>query len=164
MSAANHLRIGGTVEPGQVTIVEDEADGIEDDAEKMKILKTGYKFQGKVPRINMLQKSQPMNWFHTYAMRLLMAEKALDQINAKGLLDRTFKLYFRPGDPKYVIDDAIHERGNLYGEFMSFRKTMLCWRLVHFADKLPDIEVNLTALLWIKSRAKSDRMSDSAVK
>jgi hypothetical protein len=30
MSAANHLRIGGTIEPGQRTIIEDEADSIED--------------------------------------------------------------------------------------------------------------------------------------
>ena len=47
------------MEPGQCTIVEDEADNIEDEPEKMKILKCGYEYDARVPRINMNLENQP---------------------------------------------------------------------------------------------------------
>jgi hypothetical protein len=51
-SAANIFRCLGTIEPGQCTIILDEADKIDKSPEMMAILKTGYQLTGKVPKIN----------------------------------------------------------------------------------------------------------------
>ena len=42
ISGANYYRILGNVEPGQCIIIEDEADNISEDPDKVKILKAGY--------------------------------------------------------------------------------------------------------------------------
>ena len=44
ISGANYYRIFGNVEPGQCTIIEDEADNISEDPDKVKILKAGYEY------------------------------------------------------------------------------------------------------------------------
>jgi hypothetical protein len=49
ISAANYYRMLGTIEPGQCTIIEDEADQIAEDPDKMRILKTGNEYNAKVP-------------------------------------------------------------------------------------------------------------------
>ena len=51
-SAANIYRCLGTIEPGQCSIILDEADKIDKSPEMMAILKTGYQLNGKVPKIN----------------------------------------------------------------------------------------------------------------
>ena len=45
-SAANIFRCLGTIEPGQCTIILDEADKIDKSPEMMAILKTGYQLNG----------------------------------------------------------------------------------------------------------------------
>jgi hypothetical protein len=51
-SAPNIFRVLGTIEPGQCTLVLDEADKIDDDVDIMNILKTGYDYNKRVPKTN----------------------------------------------------------------------------------------------------------------
>jgi hypothetical protein len=150
ISAANYYRVLGTIEPGQCTIIEDEADQIEDDPDKMKILKTGYEYNGKTPKINMNVVEQTQSWFFTYCLKLRIAEKSLDQEKARGLTDRAFRINCRPGSPQYFIKEIVsspstrdHIKKPLYQELLDFRKTMICYRLLHYTDTLPSIRTGL---------------------
>jgi hypothetical protein len=90
ISGANYYRILGNVEPGQCTIIEDEADNISEDPDKVKILKAGYELDTRVPKTNMNTRNQEMNWFYPYCYKMILAEKSLSVWKAKGLVDRTF--------------------------------------------------------------------------
>lgn len=81
---------------------------------------------------------------------MILAEKSLSQLKAKGLVDRTFTFYCRPGKVKYSIKEVVSDNINksstlhsLYKELLDFRKRMLCYRLVHYRDGLPQIITNL---------------------
>jgi hypothetical protein len=50
ISGANYYRVLGSIEPGQCVIIEDEEDSINEDPGKVKILKIGYEYNGKVPK------------------------------------------------------------------------------------------------------------------
>jgi hypothetical protein len=153
ISAANYYRTLGVIEPGQCTIIEDEGDRIDEDLEKMAILKTGYELMAKVPKINMNTFDQKPKWYYTYCLKMIIAERSLDHYKAKGLMDRTFILHCKPGRINgYSIKQIISNyagggsntrRRSLYQEFSDFRKTILCYRLVHYKEPIIDIETGL---------------------
>ncbi len=150
ISGANYYRIFGTVEPGQCIIIEDEGDSISDDPEKVRILKAGYEYNEKVPKTNKNTEKQEMSWFFVYAFKMILAEKSLRQLKAKGLVDRTCTMKCRPGKVKYsikdVVSDVINKAPNLvtlYKELLDFRKLLLCYKLIHYKDALPRIKVDL---------------------
>ena len=150
ISGPNYYRVLGNDEPGQCTIIEDEGDSISEDPIKVKILKSGYEYNGKTPKINMNSRNQDQRWFKTYCYKMILAEKSLRELKAKGLVDRTFSSHCRPGKTRYSIKEVVSENINkniklqeLYQELLDFRKLMLCYRLVHYTDELPDIETGL---------------------
>jgi hypothetical protein len=149
ISAANILRILGGVEPGQCVIIEDEADKISNDLDKIRILKSGYEYNGKVPRINMNTKEQPQNWYYVYCYKMVISEKSLNPLSAQGLQDRIFTANCRHGSIKYfikVVSENINKSKKLtesFKELLDFRKLMLCYRLVHYRDPLSKITINL---------------------
>ena len=150
ISGANYYRILGNVEPGQCTIIEDEADNISEDPDKVKILKAGYELDTRVPKTNMNTKNQEMNWFFPYCYKMILAEKSLSVWKAKGLVDRTFTYQCRPGKVSYsikkVVSQTINKNPELqkqYDELLDFRKLMLCYRLVHYTDELPEIKTSV---------------------
>ena len=150
ITGPNYYRLLGTSEPGQCVIIEDEGDNISEDSDKVKILKAGYELDGKVPKINMSSKNQEQKWYYAYCYKMILAEKSLNQSKAKGVVDRTFSVNFKPGNPKYSIKNLIHNKLNknpkcleLYNELLEFRKLMLCYRLVHYKDLLPEIDTGL---------------------
>jgi hypothetical protein len=150
ISGANYNRVLGSVEPGQCVIVEDEGDNISEDPEKVKILKAGYEYNNRVPKINMNTANQDQNWYFPYCYKIILAEKSLKEYKAPGLVDRTFTINFRPGKVKYSIKEVVSRNLNkslklqkLYNDLLSFRKLMLCYRLVHYQDLLPNIETGL---------------------
>ncbi|MGD1838270.1 MAG: hypothetical protein ACPKPY_09485 [Nitrososphaeraceae archaeon] len=150
ISGANYYRVLGNDEPGQCVIVEDEGDSISEDPIKVKILKSGYEYNGKIPKINMNSRNQNQNWFKTFCYKMILAEKSLRELKAKGLVDRTFTSPCRPGKVRYSIKEVVSENlskniklQELYQELLNFRKLMLCYRLVHYTDELPDIETGL---------------------
>jgi hypothetical protein len=159
ISAANYYRTLGTEEPGQCTIIEDEGDNIDQDPEKMGILKSGYELMAKVPKINMNSFDQKPRWYYAYCFKIIIAEKSLDQHKAKGLADRTLTFHCRPGRTKqrYSIKEIVNYRNNnvnnnnnnnplrqqLHNELVDFRKLMLSYRLLHYEDPLVDIQTGL---------------------
>jgi hypothetical protein len=141
ISAANYYRTLGTVEPGQCIIIEDEADHISDDPDKMRILKTGNEYNAKVPKINMNTLEQKQSWYYPYCFKIIIAERSLDQYKAKGLSDRTLAVKCRPGSPRCAIKEIINYYRTedvisyeLHNELVKFRKTMFCFRLLHYND------------------------------
>ena len=150
ISGANYYRILGNVEPGQCTIIEDEADNISEDPDKVKILKAGYELDTRIPKTNMNTKNQDMNWFFPYCYKMMLAERSLNIWKAKGLVDRTFTYQCRPGKVSYSIKKVVSQTINknpelqrLYNELLDFRKLMLCFRLVHYTDELPEIKTSV---------------------
>jgi hypothetical protein len=150
ISGANYYRMLGSIEPGQCVIIEDEGDNISEDSDKVRILKNGYEFSGKVPKINMNSIDQKQIWYRPYCFKMILAERSLSQWKAKGLVDRTFTLHCRPGSVKYSIKEVITEISNkepflneLSDDLMFFRKLLLCYRLVSYTNPLPNIETGL---------------------
>jgi hypothetical protein len=144
ISGANYIRILGSVEPGQCVIIEDEADSISEDPDKVRILKAGYEFEMRIPKTNMNTKSQETNWFYPFCYKMALGEKSFSEWKAKGLADRTFTFKCRPGAVRYSIKNVVSQTINksphlqkLYDELLDFRKLMLCYRLIHYTDELP---------------------------
>ncbi|HET7642234.1 MAG TPA: hypothetical protein VFK40_01895 [Nitrososphaeraceae archaeon] len=113
-------------------------------------MKAGYEYNSRVPKINMNTKDQGQNWFFTYCHKILLAEKSLKEYKAPGLVDRTFSFPCRLGTVKYAIKEVGSRNLNkspklqqLYNELLSFRKLMLCYRLVHYKDLLPNMQTGL---------------------
>lgn len=79
ISGANYFRILGSVEPGQCTIIEDEADSISEDPDKVRILKAGYEYNAKIPKTNMNTRNQEQNWYYPYCYKMILAEKSLSE-------------------------------------------------------------------------------------
>ena len=94
--------------------------------------------------------NQDQNWYFPYCYKIILAEKSLKEYKVPGLVDRTFSFPCRPGNVKYSIKEVVSRNLNkspklqkLYNELISFRKLMLCYRLVHYQDLLPNIETGL---------------------
>jgi hypothetical protein len=83
-TTANLFRIFGTVEGGQCMLVLDEAEKIDQDNDMMSILKTGYQHNKKVQRINPFGKQEH---FHTFGLKIMLAERSPHPTNAKGVLN-----------------------------------------------------------------------------
>jgi hypothetical protein len=150
ISGANYSRILGVIEPGQCVIIEDEGDSISEDSDKIRILKSGYEYNGKIPKINMNMKNQEQQWYKPYGYKMILAEKSLSQSKAKGLVDRTFSFNCRPGKVELSIKEVVSENINkniklqqLSRELLDYRKLLLCYRLIHYKDQLVEIETGL---------------------
>lgn len=145
-SAANIFRCLGTIEPGQCTIILDEADKIDKSPEMMAILKTGYQLTGKVPKINTNTLRQEFFW--TYGLKIIIAEKSMSLIEAKGVHDRTFSFTAYPGDSAFDVKETLNPQGDAecqkrLKELLSFRKLLFIYRLLHFKDPVTNIDIGL---------------------
>jgi hypothetical protein len=145
-SAANIFRCLGSIEPGQCTIILDEADKIDKSPEMMAILKTGYQLNGKVPKINTNTLRQ--EFFFTYGLKVIISERSMSLTEAKGVYDRTFSFTAYAGDPKFDIKETLNPQANAacqsrLDQLRSFRKLLLIYRLVHFNDQVQEIDTGL---------------------
>ena len=136
-TTANIFRIFGTVEPGQCTLVLDEAEKIDQEKDMMSILK-GTKMVKKY-RINPFGKQEH---FHTFGLKTMLAERSPNPFHAKGVLDRTFIISNFKGRPQLDIKETkISEKGKT--EFSFYKNLLLVYRLMHFADNIQDIDTGL---------------------
>jgi hypothetical protein len=124
----------------------DEAEKIDKSPDTMNVLKSGYQFNARISKINMNEEVQ--QWFYPYCLKFIIAERSPNQSDAKGVLDRTFLYTAYKGKPQYDIKEILnpvgdHVRQKLFDELMDFRKLMLIYRLVHFHDAIPDIDIGL---------------------
>jgi hypothetical protein len=147
-SAPNLFRLLGIVEPVQCTMVLEEADKIDKITELMAVLKTGYSYYGSVPKINPYTLKQ--EFFFSYCPKIIVSERSLNQSIAKGVNSRTFPINCIKGSTKHDIKEVLNptntggpENKKLLHEIMSFRKLLLIYRLKHFKDPIPDLNIGV---------------------
>jgi hypothetical protein len=80
---------------------------------------------------------------------MIITENPLDPKKAKGLVERTFTFRCKQSvngniqSIKEVTANPVGLQKELYNELLDFRKLMLCYRLVHYSDKIPQIDTEL---------------------
>lgn len=140
------FRIFGTVEYGQVTIIVEEFDRMEENGQIMAMLKVGYQPNAKVPRMN--NDLTKMEFFYPFCFKIAIAEKSPNEDKARGVLDRSFKNMSYKGSPKYSIKEIRNpqgnsERQNLFDDMDQLRKLLLMYRLLHIKDPYKEIDIGL---------------------
>jgi hypothetical protein len=147
MTVANVYQFLGSGEEGQGTLCYDEADKIDDDRPMMAVLKNGNIQGCPVARID-TSFGRKQQKFNTYCWKAFAAERFLDPVNAKGLIQRCIELQCYAGDPKYDIAEVTDSTGaeefqELRDELNETRNTLLIARLLHFHEKIPDVKLNI---------------------
>jgi len=147
-TAANLYRLLGTIEPGQCTIILEEAERIDQSQDLMAVLKTGYTLNGRVARINMNTSKQ--EFFYSYGLKIMVAERTPSQRIAKGVIDRSFILNCFKGNPVNDIKETLNptqtggpKHEELLAEIIDLRKILLVYRLIHFRDPFPNLDIGI---------------------
>lgn len=145
-NAANINRILGCVEPGQCTIISDETRGLDKNPDLLSTYAEGYRFDGQTSKIN--DYTRKNEFFKAYCYKILVAETVPKIRELKGIVDRSFDDTAYMGHPKYDIKETLTPQGNPARQrrmnvLNDFRKLMLIYRLLHFKDSIPDIDVGV---------------------
>jgi hypothetical protein len=148
ITAANIYSFLGFFEEGQGIILEDEADDIHKKLEKMKIYKTGYNSGQKVPRTDITNFGRKTTAWNTYSFKAFTMEELPDVNIAKGFMDRCFAFHCTRGSPQYDIKEVTNPAGDneftdLLNELLHHRKLLFAFRLLHYQDPLPNIELSI---------------------
>ena len=137
----------GLIEAGQCTLVLDESERVGDDPDIMAILRSGYDITKRVPKTN--SNTWKQEWFFVYCIKIIIGEKSPNKFKAKGLLDRTLPLSAFPGDTELDIKEVTNQQEKsprlkkALAELLDFRRLMLVYRLRHFEDSIPDLDVGV---------------------
>jgi hypothetical protein len=147
ITSANIYQFLGSMEEGQGTICEDEADDIDEDKDKMRIYKNGYTTGYPVLRTDTTYGRKQYR-FHTFCFKAFAAERTPDSTKAKGFNQRIIQLTSLYGSPQYDISEVINPAGEekyqtLFEELLQARNLLLVYRLQRFNDKIPDIRLNI---------------------
>ncbi|MDQ6668764.1 MAG: bifunctional DNA primase/polymerase, partial [Thermoproteota archaeon] len=110
ITSANIYQFLGSMEEGQGTICEDEADDIDDDKDKMRIYKNGYTTGYPVLRTDTTYGRKQYR-FHTFCFKAFAAERTPDSTKAKGFNQRIIQLTSLYGFPQYDISEVINPAG-----------------------------------------------------
>ena len=148
MTHANVYNFLGHKEEGAGTICIDEADSIDQYPEIMSILKSGYTKGFPVVRIIDTPHGRKQVKFNTYCFKALAGEKLPDEVEARGFMQRTIVIKCIPGFPRYDISEVTDPAGDteyegLLNELNELRNLLFCYRLIHFKDKIPNINLNI---------------------
>jgi hypothetical protein len=130
----------------QCVLILDEADRIDESIDMMNILKSGNDFTKRVQKTN--TNSWKQEYFYTYCLKIIIAEKSPSRLKAKGLLDRMLVFTVYPGSPPLDIKEVMNPQGDPnrtreYNRLIAFRKLMLIYRLKIFKDPITDIDINV---------------------
>ncbi len=145
----NIYRSLGNVEPGQITLVLDEAERIDQFPDMISTLKSGYALNKKISRINS-NTSKPEQFF-AYCLKMIIGERPPGPNIAKGINERILGdvVYF--GNPQYDIKEILNptdtggeEFKKAQREITEFRKLLFICRMLHFNDHIKNIDVGLT--------------------
>jgi hypothetical protein len=146
VSDAVLYRVLGNVEEGQAILLLDEANRISE--VMLDILKGGYKTGGYVLRVDDLDNKKKVAKYFTYGQKWLAAENSISGDGAKGANERNFYIHAIRGTPKSYIADILKPKNkNKFkkelDEISNFRKTMLLYKLKHFGDNYPDLQLSV---------------------
>jgi hypothetical protein len=86
--------------------------------------------------------------YNTFCFKACGAEKLPDVIKAKGFLQRCIIFSCRYGNPTYDISEVIEPSGDrklqrLLDDLFNLRNRLLIYRLLHYPDEIPNIELNI---------------------
>jgi hypothetical protein len=139
-------RLLGNVEPGQLTLVLDESDRIDQNHDMMAVLKSGYEYNKFVTKTN--PNSLVPEKFYAYCSKTLIGEKPPSPNIARGVNDRIFQIITIVGNPIYDIKEILNstdtggpEYKRLRIEIEETRKELFAYRLLHFNDPIPNIDI-----------------------
>ncbi len=147
-TAPNIFRSLGNVEPGQITLILDEAEKVDQSVDMIGILKSGYSFNKKVSRIN--PNTGKPELFFAYCQKMIIGERPPSPYIARGVNDRILGdvVYF--GTPQYDIKEILNptdtggeEFKERLREIVEFRKLLFIYRMLHFKDHIRNIDVGL---------------------
>lgn len=147
VTPATVYRMLGSVEKGQITMIIDEANKLEEDEFLLTILKVGYKGNSKVPRSVDTQSSDAkMQYFYAYCFKIIAAEKLPTPWKTGGFLSRCLKVKTAPGNPEIDIGDVVDNAGDpnnaaIMEELIKLRKLLFAYRLLHRSEPIPDIKI-----------------------
>jgi len=140
------FRVFGIIEFGQVTIIVEEFDKMDENSQIMGMLKVGYQPNAKVPRMN--SDNTKMEFFYPYCFKIMITEKSPNEDKARGVLDRAFKIKSYKGIPDHNIKEIRNPQGNaerqeLFDEMDDLRKLLFMYRLIHIKDPYKEISIGL---------------------
>jgi hypothetical protein len=148
-TAANVYRLLGAIEIGQCSLLIDEANNLENDLFIMEVLKTGYKANGKVPRIMDGSSSNAEQiFFNTFGWKMIAAERLPAEYKAEGFMSRCIPMVTYPAQPKYIIDKVVNPAGDsllekLNAQLQKLRKLLFAYRLIHYWEPILDLKLNI---------------------
>lgn len=127
----------------------DEVEKIDTNQDIMNILKTGYSYNGKVPRVN--SNTYEQEFFYTYSFKVFLSER-LPNNSARGFMDRTFAITCIIGNPELSIKEVLQihgKKGNQYQrelqeEILELRKSLFTFRLTHAYENRLEVDIGLT--------------------
>ena len=133
VSGANLYTFQGSVEACQGTIAEDELDNLDEDRDKMNIWKSGQaEGTSKIPKTAIDSGKREQESYHSYCFKIGASEKSLDNLKAKGVLDRSFEIPCFVGRPKFNIKFVSHKRNeHLRKELEKTRKFLFACRMLY---------------------------------
>lgn len=125
--------------------MENEADDIDINLDKMRIYKKGYNSGSRVSRMDISYGRKQYSYW-TYCFKAFSAERQPDENKGKGFNERTLVPHCRPGIPKYDISEITCPAGDeryeeLREELLYLRKLLLMYRLLLYQDPIPNIEL-----------------------
>ena len=147
-NAANIFRSLGNIEPGQITLILDEAEKVDQYTDMITLLKSGYAFNKKVSRINP-NTGKPEQFF-AFCIKMIIGERPPNPDIAKGVNERILGdvVYF--GNPQYDIKEVLNptdtggeELKAELREITEFRKLLFVYRMIHFNDHIGNIDPGL---------------------
>jgi hypothetical protein len=147
-TAASIYRMLGSVEKGQIILIIDEANKLENDDFLLNVLKVGYKGNTKVPRVMDAQSSQfsKTQHFFAFCFKIIAAEKLPSHWRTGGLLSRCLLIHTVPGNAEIDITDVIDNAGDpenaeIMNQLTDLRKLLFAYRLLHYHDTIADVKI-----------------------
>jgi hypothetical protein len=150
ITPANIYNFLNSIEEGQGIILEDEIDNIEEQDEKMRDYKVGYKTGTKISRMydSSSNNVKTQKGYFTYCFKAFSAEKQPRNSKSKGFVERLLTLKCSPGNPLYDISEVVNDAGDdnyneLLKELNDTRKLLLVYRLLHHEHSFPDVKLSI---------------------
>jgi hypothetical protein len=123
-------------------ILEDEIQGIDQDTDKIKIYKSGYKIGAVVPRMLLTERERIIKYYRTFCFKVCAAEQ-IPQV--KGFRERFIEIPMVEGYPRKEWTDITKED---IERLSNLRNMLLKWRMLSRNWELPDVK------LAVKGRVK----------
>ena len=92
-------------------------------------------------------KGKAQQRYNTFCFKAFSSEQQ-PNYKAKGFSERIFTIKCSPGNPQYDISEVINDAGDsehkkLSREIDDLRKLLLVYRIIHYDDKIPDIQLSI---------------------